>query len=471
MTAHRRLSGKQPPSRLVCKPKPSSPRKHKIKSIVRNSVKKICGRSAYAIFLSENYQTVLASLQGSAAILVCRPQRAVIKTVASQWNGMSDEEKGKWRQREQEERAMKPVTAPMGFNLKSLWLPTEADRKAASRVAGGETSRGVDSGVISKVASDVVGSSGSAADGKAGVTVFGEFRVANQCVGEGSYGIVCEVVHRRLHYRAAAKLLKDKESYSLEVKVYQALQEGPSRPGKECFLHVICCSGDHTPVKWIVLPLCQGSLSARLRATDKLTEAAKTAAVQQLHCGLSYLHSCKWLHGDVKTANVLWSDFSMLAWIVDFGCAKAVVQGRYYTGEEFYTANYRAPELWNKTSRGPSLASEAWAFGCCLAEVWSGRVLFCPVKGYGQHQGPGPIIRDYVKVQIQKHHTGGFHRSAEAQADKPTSWERSWERELQALPDFIRTRAAAYLHPDPELRRKLNRVESFVSHRLEGTRR
>ncbi|CAE8629435.1 unnamed protein product [Polarella glacialis] len=111
-----------------------------------------------------------------------------------------------------------------------------------------------------------------------------------------------------------------------------------------------------------------------------------------------------------------------------------------------YTPNYRAPELWKKRTTGPTLASEAWAFGCCLAEVWIGRILFHPVKeSYGWKiyaaNGPGPIIRHYVKVQTQKHNAG-YSRSVEAQADKPNSWERSWESSSRALLDFVRGKAS-----------------------------
>lgn len=431
---------------------------------MNNKVKSVRGRSAYAIFLCENYKTVLASLQGRAAILTGRPQRIVIQMVATQWNELSNQDKEKWKQREQEERSLRLSGAPLDRRLKKLWLLKEAASETASGVAGGGTSRGVASGAA-VMADDGAASPGTADDGAAAVTVFGDFEVATKFVGEGSYGIVCEVVHRRLRYRAAAKLFKDRESYSLEVQVYQALLSMPSAQGNACFLQVLCCSGDDTPVKWIVLPLCPGTLSARLRATDKLTSAAKTAAVQQLHTGLNYLHACKWLHGDVKPSNVLWSDFSMKASIVDFGCAKPLVNhGVHFRGVDFYTPNYRAPELWNKKTYGPTQASEAWAFGCCLAEVWTGRTLFCPVKGYGGEMnaasGPGPIIRDYVMVQTERHNTGN-RRSAQTTLAR-SSWERSWECLLRALPDSLRGRATGYLHPEPALRRKLNRVDLFV---------
>ena len=60
---------------------------------MNNKVKSVRGRSAYAIFLCENYKTVLASLQGRAAILTGRPQRIVIQMVAMQWNELSNQDR------------------------------------------------------------------------------------------------------------------------------------------------------------------------------------------------------------------------------------------------------------------------------------------------------------------------------------------------------------------------------------------
>ncbi|CAK5078841.1 unnamed protein product [Meloidogyne enterolobii] len=94
-------------------------------------------------------------------------------------------------------------------------------------------------------------------------------------------------------------------------------------------------------------------------------------ALSILQC-LKLLYSNKIIHTDLKPENILLeTPTNCLIKIADFGCA-------FFEGQPFYnyfqSRHYRAPEVILGGKIG--MALDMWSFGCILAELLTGRVLF-----------------------------------------------------------------------------------------------
>jgi NIMA (never in mitosis gene a)-related kinase len=115
------------------------------------------------------------------------------------------------------------------------------------------------------------------------------------------------------------------------------------------------------------------SLINRHRAHNtRLDERGLMGIFAQVSAGLSYLHSQRILHRDVKPRNVfLMKDGS--AKLGDFGIARVLAAGSMahtWTG----TPTYLAPEVWNGETYGSK--ADIWSLGCLLYEMCMKRTPF-----------------------------------------------------------------------------------------------
>ena len=91
--------------------------------------------------------------------------------------------------------------------------------------------------------------------------------------------------------------------------------------------------------------------------------------------GLEFLHGVlKWIHCDIKPANLLISDSLQLR-IADMGGVRFMEKPYSYRAvdEEIYTVTYRAPELLDPECYTYTSSVDMWAVGCVLLDL-----LFCP---------------------------------------------------------------------------------------------
>lgn len=94
----------------------------------------------------------------------------------------------------------------------------------------------------------------------------------------------------------------------------------------------------------------------------------------ELLTGLSFIHSCKILHRDLKPQNVL-VNVQHEVKLADFGLARTFSNELRPYSQEVVTLWYRAPELLIGHTDYTS-AIDLWSIGCILYELVTGKILF-----------------------------------------------------------------------------------------------
>jgi len=115
---------------------------------------------------------------------------------------------------------------------------------------------------------------------------------------------------------------------------------------------------------------------------DNLNEDLIKSYTKQLLQGLSYLHSHRILHRDLKPQNILIDREGHIK-LADFGLSRSfLLPLRAYT-HEVVTLWYRAPELLlGSKMYGPSV--DIWSFACIMAEMITKKPLFPGDSEIGQ---------------------------------------------------------------------------------------
>ncbi|XP_015786124.1 cyclin-dependent kinase 9 [Tetranychus urticae] len=200
-------------------------------------------------------------------------------------------------------------------------------------------------------------------------------------IGQGTYGEVFKVKHRHNNQYVAIKrilLEKEKEGFPLtairEIKILQLLKN----------INIVnlieICKGETEPNHsrriagptsfYLVLDFCDHDL-AGLLANDNVqfNLAEIKSVISQLFNGLSYIHSKKILHRDMKSANVLITRLGVLK-LADFGLGRMVGDAEDGFTNRVVTLWYRPPELLLGARKyGPSV--DLWGAGCIMAEMWT----------------------------------------------------------------------------------------------------
>lgn len=117
------------------------------------------------------------------------------------------------------------------------------------------------------------------------------------------------------------------------------------------------------------------TLAARLRRTTSLPIAEGLAILKQLAAGLAAIHAAGIIHRDIKPNNILLDGIGseVRVCITDFGLARAHEAEASLSGRGLVagTPDYMAPELYS--GRPPSQASDLFALGVVLHEVFTGQ--------------------------------------------------------------------------------------------------
>nr|CAI5817145.1 unnamed protein product [Callosobruchus analis] len=192
--------------------------------------------------------------------------------------------------------------------------------------------------------------------------------------GKGGFGRCYELINTATNMVYAGKIVSkkliakqnQKEKMTQEIHIHQKLQH-INIVGFYSFFE------DNLNV-YIVLELCRKrSLMELHRRRKTLTEPEARYYLKQILSGVSYLHSNKIIHRDLKLGNLFLSD-ELIVKIGDFGLAAKIE----FDGERKKTLcgtpNYIAPEILLKA--GHSFEVDIWSVGCIMYTLLVGKPPF-----------------------------------------------------------------------------------------------
>ncbi|KAA8534588.1 hypothetical protein F0562_032153 [Nyssa sinensis] len=138
---------------------------------------------------------------------------------------------------------------------------------------------------------------------------------------------------------------------------------------------------------YLVLEYMDLDLSKFIKNHPQLAENPHTVKtfLHQILSGLSYCHSNRILHRDLKPRNLLVDFSNSIVKLADFGSARAfgVPLKTYTRGDEVGTLCYQAPELL-LGSQNYSTPVDVWSVGCIFAEMMTQQPLFACDCAFGQ---------------------------------------------------------------------------------------
>uniref|UniRef100_A0AC34FM47 Protein kinase domain-containing protein n=1 Tax=Panagrolaimus sp. ES5 TaxID=591445 RepID=A0AC34FM47_9BILA len=200
-------------------------------------------------------------------------------------------------------------------------------------------------------------------------------------IGQGTFG---EVFKSRAKITnevvAMKKILMENEKEGFPITALREINMLKKLRHRNVTLLVDICSSSGKQDKgrtsfYLVFTFCEHDLAGILKSQTgkKMTPVVIKTMLYHLFEGLAYIHSCKVLHRDMKTANILVSKDGVLK-LADFGLARLMINtsdpdGKCYTNR-VVTMWYRPPELLFG-ERCYSEEIDVWGAGCIMAEFWT----------------------------------------------------------------------------------------------------
>ncbi|XP_038717264.1 serine/threonine-protein kinase STY13-like [Tripterygium wilfordii] len=179
-------------------------------------------------------------------------------------------------------------------------------------------------------------------------------------------------------HRSEAELASLRTAFTQEVAVWHKLDH----PNVTKFIGATMGSSDlHIQTEnghvgmpsnmcWVVVEYCPGSALKSYLIKNRRKKLAFKVVVQlalDLARGLSYLHSKKIVHRDVKTENIL-LDKQRNVKMADFGVARLEASNPHDMTGETGTLGYMAPEVLNGNPYNRKC--DVYSFGICLWEIY-----------------------------------------------------------------------------------------------------
>ena len=106
--------------------------------------------------------------------------------------------------------------------------------------------------------------------------------------------------------------------------------------------------------------------------SDGISVGAVRVIAQQLFTALRHIHRCGYVHADIKLDNILVTERPLSIRVCDFGTA--LEPGNQAPTPYLASRFYRAPEAILGVPYDGCV--DVWAAACCLAELYTGKVLF-----------------------------------------------------------------------------------------------
>ncbi|KAF8496450.1 CMGC/MAPK/ERK protein kinase [Russula emetica] len=201
-------------------------------------------------------------------------------------------------------------------------------------------------------------------------------------LGQGSYGCVVAVKHRRTGEACAIKKITNINTKRIltkrclrEIKFLLHFRRHKNITRLYDMDIVFGPDGNFDEV-YIYEELMEADLHAIIRSGQPLSDAHFQSFVYQTLCGLKYIHSADVLHRDLRPGNLLVNADCELK-ICDFELARGanLAQKQGFMTENVATRWYRAPEIMLSFANYAS-AIDVWSVGCILAELLAGKPIF-----------------------------------------------------------------------------------------------
>ncbi|KAH0472178.1 MAG: uncharacterized protein KVP18_001167 [Porospora cf. gigantea A] len=190
-------------------------------------------------------------------------------------------------------------------------------------------------------------------------------------VGEGTFGVVRLVRHKRTGHHYALKAV----SRSVVVKLNQqehirTEREILAENDHPFIIKLVRTFKDANFLYFLTELSTGGELYEAIRSLGLLNRAQGQFYMASIIVAMEYLHEKKVVYRDLKPENILLDSQGYIK-LIDFGCAKKV-SGRTYT--LVGTPHYMAPEV--ILGKGYTTAVDIWALGVCFYEFVCGPLPF-----------------------------------------------------------------------------------------------
>ncbi len=141
----------------------------------------------------------------------------------------------------------------------------------------------------------------------------------------------------------------------------------------------------------------RGSLYHFLHSRKKIDWSLRLRIAHDIARGLAYLHEHQYVHRDIKSLNVILFD-DYRAKLSDFGLSAIKIHSSSMMSHDASASSstkvgsllWMAPELFLRSSGGPSMKSDIWALGMVLFEIASGLLPFAEATNED-------VVKEWIK--------------------------------------------------------------------------
>ena len=198
----------------------------------------------------------------------------------------------------------------------------------------------------------------------------------SEILGQGSFGCVLFAVNLETGELMAMKQIPlieftfdiaQEEINELELEV-----EILSRLNHKNIVRYLGTRKDERSLNIFMEYVAGGTISSLISKYGRISENLMRVYAQQILQGLEYLHYFKYLHRDIKGANVLINNDGVCK-LADFGSAKRLIriEDRSQMFSLKGTTNWMAPEVMRQDAYGRF--ADIWSFGCLMVEMATGK--------------------------------------------------------------------------------------------------
>lgn len=226
---------------------------------------------------------------------------------------------------------------------------------------------------ISKTISlDLTVGKGGAPEPAAGASLKGRYTITGK-LGEGGMGAVYAAFDTQLQQKVAIKLLK--QSMSLNEKAIEQLKREAlvaMKLSHPLIMRLINFERDGQNA-FLLMELVDGSTLesvAKARPDKRLPPKLAAQITYKICEALEYAHASGVIHRDIKPANIMIETGSNSIKLMDFGIARALLEGTAEKPPIAGTLPYIAPEAFEGAMPGPR--TDIYALGLTLYELVAG---------------------------------------------------------------------------------------------------